>query len=107
MELNKFMKKTLLKLLLVCLIASCCLFVYKTLEFMYKTSAILNKYEREITILQIGLDWQKTRLEDTDKLLEKQLNHFHEDSLDDPDKLLKAAISPSMLESMFGIKVDD
>ena len=92
------MKKTLLRLLLLCLIASCCLFVYKTLEFMHKTSAILNKYEREITVLRLDLDFQKSKLEDTWTLLEEQLNHFHKDDSEDPDELLKAPLGPKTFE---------
>ena len=65
---------------------------------MHKTSAILNKYEREITVLRLDLDFQKSKLEDTNTLLEEQLNHFHEDDSEDPVELLKAPLGPKTFE---------
>lgn len=68
------MKKTILRLLLVCLILASCLFVYKTFKFMYEVSIVLEKYEKEITVLRLGLDVQKSKLEDTNTILEQVLN---------------------------------
>ena len=68
------MKKTLLRLLLVCFIVSYCLFAYKTFEFMCETSTRLEKYERNITVLRLELDFQKSKLEDINTILEQVLN---------------------------------
>jgi hypothetical protein len=41
---------------------------------MYEVSIVLEKYEKEITVLRLGLDVQKSKLEDTNTILEQVLN---------------------------------